>query len=523
MIKIHIINLELKSMKSFIFAVAFLSLSTSAFSNNNDGGWSSSGGGEYIITQNNPWFIGEEEVKWCIDHGGTDKFSLNFKQSKIEIEYAILNLTTQLRSINQRTDYMSKPDGSTGQIFRKNDNYELSDKFIYTQNCEEADLEFILGNYNNSKIQTLISNIGLEKFKKIAGITIRTNYLPSLRSKGFIYIAADKGDIQYSGSRNTIFQSKTIWDSYEKIGSDALFPSKFIEGKTYEAFYKNKKIKDYTSGLLAPVALHEFGHILGFGHNHNENIMDEDYPAKVIQQGIVFKNEFLMKSNILSGGLLETHLDRRIGFEWNYIYSKYNRGDIDANSSAISDFLFNLSVDTNPFERKELFFIFDWNDGVDEEYNPNNEKNQLQLAIYDENFNYKIIKKFDFISDLCQNPRIVETINLRQEQEQSGSLAWIFDADLQKWIETNPTPYQSPETTRLLRFDDNFYCCKILTGTKFLKKQYLNLKVKHGYFGDHEMTITDDNGYSVRLNFSQTTISNNPNEQLPKPSLNLEW
>lgn len=508
-------------MKVLFLVLSIFTISHSALASN---GWSSSGGGEYIIDQNNPWFIGEagEEVKWCIDHGGADKFSLNFQQSKIEIQNAIAGLTNQLKSINQNTDYMSRPDGKTGQIFRRNKDYPLSDNFVFTQNCNEADVEIILGNYNNPKIQTFINDIGMEKFKKIAGITIRTDYV-NLRAKGFIYIAADQGEIQYSGSRNIIFQSKTIWDSYEKIGKNVTFPGKFIEGKTYKDFYKNKKFKDYTMGLLLPIVTHELGHIFGMEHNHRGNVMDEDYPAKAIQQGIVFRNEFKMAANIFGNGLLETHLDKRIGFEWNYINLKYGYAELKEQSDAISELLLNLPVDTKPFSRKELFFIFDLYDGRDNDYNPADEKDSLQIAIYDENYNYKILKKYEFTTELCENPTPVEYINIRTEETAQDSKSWSFNADSQKWVETESQESKIPRTEEILRLDDNHYCGKITVGKKMLKKLVVHFKLTHSYFGDHDLMLTDENGYTLRLDLLDTTIFGNPSAPLPTPDLRLDW
>ena len=50
-------------MNAFILSIALFSISFGAFAKGDDGGWSSSGGGEYIISENNPWFMGKAPVK----------------------------------------------------------------------------------------------------------------------------------------------------------------------------------------------------------------------------------------------------------------------------------------------------------------------------------------------------------------------------------------------------------------------------------------------------------------------------
>ena len=164
-----------------------------------DGGWSSSGGGEFIYDRHNPWFMGNEPVKWCINHGGNSNFSLAETDAKSSIEYVLQVFSEQLSYVqdtninnvyyNEALDSLMCPvafvdlDASSdpldkvkgickdlvrnkletppASILKKQKSesktlLRMSESFVYTSDCSTADLEFNLGNVNDPKIQLLI-------------------------------------------------------------------------------------------------------------------------------------------------------------------------------------------------------------------------------------------------------------------------------------------------------------------------------------------------------------------------------
>ena len=73
---------RLNTINGDVGNVGSLLIDPNRISTLSDGGWSSSGGGEFLINKNNPWFLGDKEVSWCINHGGPSNFSLPLEESK---------------------------------------------------------------------------------------------------------------------------------------------------------------------------------------------------------------------------------------------------------------------------------------------------------------------------------------------------------------------------------------------------------------------------------------------------------
>lgn len=525
-------HLSGNSMKAFIITLTLFSISFYAFAKGDDGGWSSSGGGEYIINQNNPWFMGNETVKWCIDHGGEDKFSLPFNLAKIEVAKGIAILVDQLKIVNTHSSVAHYSSLKNGQFLRtcssKNcdgfwdigDGEFMSDNFTFTPDCSKADLEVILGNYNNEKIKNFIAEIGVEKFQRIAGVAMRTEYSEdTFKGKGFIYIAADKGEIQYAGARNIVFQSKTIWDTHKKLNENAPVPDVVkTDANTINAILKNLKFKEFTIGVLAPIIAHEFSHVLGFKHTSFQNIMNEDYPAEIIKTGLVFKGNFLRESMILSRGLIESDMARRIGFEWNTNRLKRQvKNDMQKDHPLLN----KLLLETPPeFQEDDgpgipIFFIFDLGPDI----GGGNWK--LNVATYEKNsLKYKIFKTYETEETLpCTSSVEVQSVDLRSSTTLDGTTGITYDETSNKWISTNnDTSGSVTNNVKLLRMDNHYKCGKIFIN-KLKTNKYISYRITHNYFNDTStiQLSENDNGTPLTLWLRDSDIFGEADSPLPIP------
>lgn len=276
--------------------------------NADSGGWSSSGGGEFVGNRNNPWFMGNQVVRWCINHGGSKNFSLSKNDAKIAIEKVLSNFSTQLKNaqdLNVTTQYqLDQPkwtydcdirflradssfqddqvDSHCKEEFKipgfhqdfllrptrlnganspwldlDNNILKISEEFEYESDCKNAELEFILGNVEDPKVKQLIKGSSEKYFRLKAGAAIRTSYDElRKRAKGYIYIAADKGRYSYRGLK----QNEMFW-SHHKDASKNI------------------------AHAFDLVVAHELGHVLGFKHSSGDErkLMHADYPASVIQ------------------------------------------------------------------------------------------------------------------------------------------------------------------------------------------------------------------------------------------------
>ena len=271
-------------MRYLLFAITFFSLITTGFTEDDDGGWSSSGGGNFIITQHNPWFMGWVPVKWCIDHGGKDNFSLSENLAKIEIERAILQISSQLRRTNDSDSSIPRRRngfawGNCGVRWTNTqhnyfsweqdcvDNWTssrgnpdmkmISDNFEYVSECKNAELEFILGNSRNRKVKKLKKLMGKNNFLNIVATAMRTSYdISSLRGKGFIYVASDIGKNRYKGIRGNYSpkESGAFWNIWENIPFRMPLPSDLDLWYDFKDLDLEKYfLRDHSLGPLAPV------------------------------------------------------------------------------------------------------------------------------------------------------------------------------------------------------------------------------------------------------------------------------
>jgi hypothetical protein len=504
----------------------------SALSSEEDGGWVWAGGGEHIVNQHNPWFMGPTPVKYCIDHGGDELFSLSKERSKITVANAINNLTDQLKSINKHDGYYLGNTINVSNVLKcgvfvsdsrsfinwgrsckaatedaaPNTMY-MSDRFIYTNNCENADLEIILGNINNPKIQKLKNNIGTTNFQRIAGVSIRTHYSEdSLRGKGFIYIAADKGSLQYSGDRSKKIMSDNIWNIKQQIPEQALFPDN-IEGLTEvtsNATYLGFKLQRYVVGPLEPIMVHELGHIFGFVHNTHHNIMNEDYPAKIVREGFTFYGNYQTESGIFERGLIETNRNTRVSFDWN----KENIEPIEKSmlfeaSPSIFKFLFNTEDEYGNYGQPDVFFIFEIGDKT--MFHTPSYLKIAEFSKYKLTYDVKrTLKLKNFES--CQGDKKVESINIRYSKTIKNSITRVYNSQTRTWDKKKTKQYKVADTNELLRFSNRQFCGTLQLGDR--SNNYLNVKLVHNYYmKSSTLDITDPRtGHTQRLYLKQGAL-----------------
>lgn len=309
--------------------IRYISQGTSLEDSDDDGAWSSSGGGDFLGNQHNPWFMGKDVVKWCINHGGPENFSLGFDDAKKSIELVLNDYAEQIRHVQDlrlRTVYNTFPtsfDNCTvnfllsessfrnNQVktyckeelrfpdkafYDKNDlSFDpknalmLSEKFEYSTDCQEADLEFNLGNIHDSKIKKLIKMNHKRLFRLKAGDAIRTHYDENKkRGKGFIYIAPDKGAMAYAGPKS----GDNFWSHLlEKLKSNTPYDIEEVNqffDFDYERIVKNleqETILDKYSFAFDMVLAHELGHIFGFRHStrFDKSLMNLNFPSSVVE------------------------------------------------------------------------------------------------------------------------------------------------------------------------------------------------------------------------------------------------
>jgi hypothetical protein len=463
-----------KSFLLYIFIAATYS-NVSIASN----GWSSSGGGEYIVTEGNPWFVGTQSVSWCINHGGVKNFSLSAELSKVEVEKAIVRLTNQIKTINKyRTnlDYNGlfgntidrkcvlsfeqngKNKNWTNKCDHLGEGFLLSDNFSYVENCNNADLEIILGNIDDPKIKKLYEDLGETRFRNLAGIAMRTNYDQSvLRGKGFIYIAADLGKLGYAGQRSIYLKGNTIWNYHNSIPEKTKFPPNVINS------FWNKNptkytFKESTLGALQPVVAHEFGHVLGLKHTNSKDLMDADYPAEVVKNGLIFYGNYIRNANVFSDQMLEEDMDRRVAFEYNVCgFEGCEESNLDLESN--NPFLAKLFIKTgykdiedrmHDFYSQKLLLVFDT---IFEQIEDDKFKQKGTLAIYRINKDtlaYDERVKLPTEYSFCDYNNVYQYIKVRVENKYTGLPTQSLDPKTGNWIEGNPIDYTENDTFTLL-------------------------------------------------------------------------
>lgn len=323
-------------------------------------GWSGTGGGEYRLHESNPWFLAPEGtlVSYCIDHGGADKFSLPIEEAKVEIQKTLEEVYGQVALRNSQENAIYFPGSEahadhhlssailyTGnneeeghfarsfpkvnvpadEIFDDEKRFMIASTFNLVEDCKDAQLEIILGNTENPKAKQLLNSIGKENFKKIGGTAIKTEVGDfSKMSKGFIYLAADKGEYRYQAlddGQPMIYtisndegpfmaRSQGLWRLHKGLAPfyndfDNLFAYSSID----EDHKEYRKFKHQIVPLIRPILAHELFHTMGLGHNSALRLMDVDYPATILNIGFEFTGNYKSLVRFLERGTSATKED----------------------------------------------------------------------------------------------------------------------------------------------------------------------------------------------------------------------
>jgi hypothetical protein len=191
---------------------------------------------------------------------------------------------------------------------------QIATQYELIKDCEQAEMEINLGNVDSKNIQRLRKKIGYVQFRHMAGVAIKTKYdYTTMRSKGFIYIAADKGKYAYAGPRNAAMGGEgDIWNFSSKFppNTKVFEPSQFQYYKGAEIDFNLHK---HFQGPFKSVFAHEFAHTLGTTHsvtlnegpvNLEDSLMDINTPANLISTGLISNAKANYYMNLFNRSLM---------------------------------------------------------------------------------------------------------------------------------------------------------------------------------------------------------------------------
>ncbi len=210
--------------------------------------WSSGGGGEIIKDARNPWFVqNTNSINICAIHDA-EHFNLG-SLAQADIERIVQDATRYWRA-EFAGGYTPWP---AVQIATQSINiveFVTIDKNHPPKPCNlPTDITIQLG-YLDVKQKNYLAQNG-QSPKDFISLAIRTEYDPkSLRGKGFIYIAADSGDLKFEGP-----------DLVSKPWSMG------------------------NGGLLHAALKHEFGHVFGLPHM-GSSLMNANYLEYILKAGV---------------------------------------------------------------------------------------------------------------------------------------------------------------------------------------------------------------------------------------------
>ncbi len=315
----------------------------SVLSTGDSGGMNGAGNGEYITYQQNPWFLGREAVKYCVAHS-EENFSLSLERSRQVIKETIKDFFSQIEYRNKYGAYNTYENRFGTQevsllygvysgilngdfqkfleIPRNPTGYEDGDYLLVTTAfeevaCNQAELIISLGDISPAPIQDEINRRGLEEFRNEVVITKRTEYnWLNLRSKGFIYLAADKGAHAYAGFRAPYIKSDTLWNLHEKLVEGIPLPEEFQNQVLLRPhqLQRPNDLKKATLGVLKPILFQEFGHLSGLG-NISGTVMDTSFTKRLAIQGLEFKDnyhhysDFILEATTVGKDITEIYLN----------------------------------------------------------------------------------------------------------------------------------------------------------------------------------------------------------------------
>lgn len=506
-------------MKFLIITIVALLFSTHGVSSEEDGGWSSSGGGEYIVTKNNPWFMGTEPVKWCIDHGGEENFSLSFDESKVEIEKGIKVIISQLRRTNDSTTAIfldpkhvifgncgvkeknsiwkkecksnwNAPDAQRSDLGLK----KISDNYSYVKSCQDAQLIFILGNTKSKLVKTLVNRIGKKKFRNLVGTTIRTSYdSKRLRGKGFIYIASDAGRLSYNGDRNQVFSGPSIWNIKKYLPPKMSVPPLFVDDAV--GVSEEILVDKYMMQPLAAVIAHEVAHVLGFRHQVN-GLMGEDFPAKVVSNGLISHYAFKKVSGIIKDNLHDDF--KSLSFDFNLGQLRMEEFFELRKSSPT---IFKMITPTGP----EDFYVnntvsFDFIEFPDCEAGDRSDecKYKGKMNLFKRE-GKKFVKQLSYeakYEQLCARPEVFDYVTLRIKSKKLEMIQ-IYNEETRKW-EPSEVLRDVLMTNQLTTLWSKKYCGYITSQGKKIGFEFMK-----SYNSNITLTFKDlENQYELKLSSS---------------------
>jgi hypothetical protein len=522
--------------------------------NNEAPGWNGAGGGEFIVHRHNPWFLGRTPVKWCIDHGGDANFSLSKEKAKAYIERGFNAYLPSLKRISEVDfsemgfDYnnhkrevcgLRKEDGEWKEACGywgeegKKEIQLINHSYQYVDDCSQADLEIILGNINNSKIQTLISSVGEKAFGNTAGTAIKTKFDPeTLETKGFIYIAADKGPQSYKGARSNDYISKTIWNNHDLLPEGTSLPS--YGGYRNSLFMYHPKLdkadldfKKLTVSPFLSVITHELGHIFGFQHNDIlGNLMHQDYPAQVIREGLQLEGDYQRNINVFErailghdhgGGSIEDWNDMLKGFEWTPAFMSDGDYFQLRHGGKISDFL-NLGKgdDINGDARQRIMvFKKDRIHFYEVVHHPQTKE-----------LKYQEIRSLKYEATSVREDEegeILSTVNFRMLGKTNPTQGLQYEPSTNSW-----SSQESPASTFTTQVDMYIFRKFYLRGKIFLSddsNEFITYMIEYDYRkNSHLLSLRDPNPSGSEPEEFETVIVNSDifsmlSKKLPKPTI----
>lgn len=193
------------------------------------GTMTSSGTESRPLTSNNPWYVGEETVRYCIQ--ADSSFSVNIRDASAQIMEAIEDWLMTLKSLRPETGLS---DFAAGKARR------WATRFKAVQCTANHELTFRLGLPSEAVKTALGSDL-----KFFAGLALRESFDDATgRTSGTVWLASDIGETRFQGATRV----KKFW----------------LEGSN-----------------LYNVLLHELGHVMGFPHTKN-TVLDEAWPGEIL-------------------------------------------------------------------------------------------------------------------------------------------------------------------------------------------------------------------------------------------------